>query len=191
MKRTVMRVCLSVLLAATVAAGCGQAAAPLENPMRLAVTDRNFLRKGIDDVLQGMFFEVEMPPRSEERIDTAPLVSAYPFEFWRPDTVGPRQHAESTLSTIRRKVTVSVTPTGTGSDVAVAVEKQRLSAPGSESSLVGQTYSLYGVSPTSMYRQDELEPPGGTWLDEGRDAELEQVILSRIYDRLGRPLPPS
>jgi len=173
------------------AAGCARQAARRDNPLPAPGLKVPEVTAVARQVLRDMQFDVINPDVAPGRVETHPVIGAQWFEFWRPDTVGPRQHAESTLSTIRRKVTVSVTPTGTGSDVAVAVEKQRLSAPGSESSLVGQTYSLYGVSPTSMYRQDELEPPGGTWLDEGRDAELEQVILSRIYDRLGRPLPPS
>jgi hypothetical protein len=197
MKRTVRRVCLSVLLAATVAAGCGQAAAPLENPMRLAVTDRNFLRRGIDDVLQGMFFEVEMPPRSEERIDTAPLVSAYPFEFWRPDARTEYDRIETALHTVRRTVTVTMKPaesaagskappgaSGAGTLVEVVVRKERVDLPtGPNATTVAESYGVFESRVKALDRFEQRWGADVRWIDHGRDPDLEQYILSRIRER--------
>jgi hypothetical protein len=107
--------------------GCGKPQPALDNPMPLSATDDNMIRANIKDVLQTMFFEVEQPPRTAERIDTYPLVSAHGPEFWRPDIRTFADWNESNIHTVRRTVTVFLHP------VAQPPEPPPMAEPGSDS----------------------------------------------------------
>ena len=85
----------------------------------------------------------------------------------------------------RRDVPVRVTPAPTGSQVAVKVDKDRLSAPGTSPASIGQTYDIYNLGKTDLARQDEFKETRYTWITDDRDDALEQVILERIQGRLG------
>ena len=102
------RYALPLLLLALFLPGCAQpkSAETIPNPMPTTVTDRDLLRRNIDDILQQMNFEVETPPRSPDRIDTLPLVDAYPLEFWRADGTTRDDVVENAFFTVRRTVTI-------------------------------------------------------------------------------------
>jgi len=101
----------ALILTLTVAlCGCGKPQPALDNPMPLTVTDDNLVRANIKDVLQTMFFEVEQPQRTPQRIDTYPLVSAYFLEPWRHDIHTRADYEESAIHTVRRTVTVFLHP---------------------------------------------------------------------------------
>lgn len=195
MKRIVaMRACAAVgaVWLALVASGCAQPAAEVENPLGLAAADRQAVRKATIDVLEEMYFEVERPPRSPGRVNTLPMVSAYPGEFWRPDTRTSRDKVESALHTVRRTVTVALgdgaggaASGGQGVTVAVEVRKERLSLPGSmDATSANEAYGVFSGSRKALGSYEEHWGRGQTWTDLGRDTALEQYILSEIRKKL-------
>jgi hypothetical protein len=187
-----MRRTLAGLLAVAAATLVGCTRAPearFPNPMALPSSDPATVEKVAQRVLVEMRFEILYPASKPGRIDTENLTGDSWFEFWRDDTVGSFQRVESSLYTIRRAVHVHVTPPpagSTGCQVAVKVDKERLSAPGTSPAGIAQAYDLFDPGKTSLARQDEFkESERYAWLPEGRDDALEQVILERIQGLLG------
>ena len=182
-----MRPVLSVLLfcAAMTAAGCATVASGrFSNPMTFTETDADTVEHVARRVLRELRFDIEYPESSEGRLATDSLTGASWFEFWRKDTVGAMQRLESSLHTIRRRATVSISPKDGGSQVFVKVIKQRKSAPGLGPETIGQAFNIYDAQDMELVRQSELAPTEYEWLDMGRDELLEQDILQRILTSL-------
>jgi hypothetical protein len=176
---------LLVVMAAAMA-GCVRAPdARFPNPMPLPSSDAATVEKVAERVLLEMHFEIVYPASKPGRVDTENLTGDSWFEFWRDDTVGNFQRVESSLHTIRRSVHVQVTPAPSGSQVAVKVDKERLSAPGTSPAGISQAYDIYNPRKTSLARQDEFKETRYTWVPKDRDDALEQVILERIQSHLG------
>ena len=183
-----MRRALAVLLLVTAAmlAGCARAPeARFPNPMALPSSDIATVEKVAERVLLEMNFEVVYPQSKPGRIDTENLTGANWFEFWRDDSVGSFQRIEASLHTIRRRVRMQVTPAPAGSEIAVKIDKERLSATGTSPSGISQAYDIYNPRKTSLARYDEFKETQFVWMSEGRDDDLEQLILERIQGRLG------
>ena len=178
----------AMLLPAT--AGCATRAMHLSNPLPLPGTSPETAEGLARRTLEGLQFELVYPEARPGHLETRPMVGASWFEFWRQDTIGSDQVLESSLHTIRRRAAVAVGPTEKGSEVAVTVVKERLSAPRQEPPPIGAGYSLYRSPSVPMDRPDELAAGRETWIEEGRDVRLEQEVLSRIYRQV-RPGVPS
>lgn len=186
MRSSATRTCLLTVLAvlALASPGCVQPTLS-ENPAQVAVTDLDLVRKTVADVLVNMDFEVEVPPRTPERIDTAPLVSAYPAEFWRKDTPTDYDRTESTLHTVRRTVTVHMRPAETRTEIEVEVRKERPSLPeGLDAKTANESYTVFRRERRALEAFEEHYGKGLTWQDYGRDSVLEREILTEILSRL-------
>jgi hypothetical protein len=185
------------------AAGCRPAAEPT-NPIIVASHDRLLIRQQITEMLEDMFFEVERPPRDPERIDTLPLVSAHPTEFWRPDVRTLEDKVESSLHTVRRTVTIFLrdpaqgeaspsapvaapaAPANSGLSIEVIVRKERLAIAGAlNATSAGDMYSVYSGRIRALEDYEAHYGVGETWVDHGRDAALEQYLLKHILKRIG------
>jgi hypothetical protein len=178
-----------VLVAASALGGCTRAPeARFPNPMPLPSSDPVTVEKVARRVLLELRFDILYPDTKEGRVATDPLTGAQWFEFWRGDTVTAADRLESSLHTIRRTATVTVTPGPRGSQVAVQVAKERLSAPGTSPQSVGQTYNLFSPSKTDLARQDEFKETYFAYVPMGRDDALEQKILEQIQAHLGPDL---
>jgi len=180
-------VVLSLVLPAAVT-GCSQTTVT-ENPLRVAVTDDAMVRAVATDVLEAMYFDVERPPRSPDRLDTLPLVSAYPAEFWRPDTRTAYDRVETALHTVRRTVVIHLRPDASGPDKGMLIEavvtKERLSLPEPlDATTVNEAYGVFSSRRTALETYESHWGQGTTWMDYGRDPELEYYILTRIRNRL-------
>jgi len=188
----IQRIGLAMVLAAAMAAGCARpAAAVRDNPEILAGISPDLVKKTALRVLMELRFTLEYPQMNPDRVTTEPLTGGSWFEFWRDDTVGSQQRAESSLATIRRTATVIVTPRDGGSQVLVKVTKQRLTAPNTAPQSIGESVNLYDRRETDLVRQNDLAPDRYQWLDKGRDQVLEQVILERIQGSLAATAPPA
>ncbi len=182
---------VSSALLAALSGGCARSAAAPGNPMTLPVGDRDAVREEVVEVLDAMHFDVERPPRSPERVDTRPLVSAYALEFWRPDVRTRRDRIETALHTVRRRVTVflrSVDSTGGKTKETTAVEvvarKERLYVEKPvDAKTVSDAYSVFRKGQGALHRFETEWGQRGQWADMGRDAELEHYLLSRIRQR--------
>ena len=182
-----MRRALSLLLlgSAVTAAGCATVASGrFSNPMTFTETDAETVEHVARRVLMELRFDIVYPEASEGRLATDALTGASWFEFWREDTIGRMQRLESSLHTIRRRATVSISPKDRGSQVFVKVVKQRKSAPGLGPETMAESFNIYGIEDTDLMRQNELAPTTYEWLDMGRDELLEQDILERILTGL-------
>jgi len=160
-----------------------------ENPMRVPITDDAMVRAVATDVLEAMHFDVERPPRSPDRLDTLPLVSAYPAEFWRPDTRTSRDRAESALHTVRRTVVIHLRPDASASDKGMLIEavvtKERPSLPRAlDATTVSEAYGVFSTRRKALETYEKHWGQDVEWMDYGRDPELEYYILTRIRNRL-------
>jgi hypothetical protein len=124
------------------------------------------------------------PEASEGHVTTQPMTGASWFEFWREDTRGQYQVAESSLQTTRRKASVSISPKDAGSQVFVKVVKFRKSAPDQMPQNIGSAFNIHDPEDTDLARQNELAPAEFDWVEMGRDGLLEQHILEQIQVRL-------
>jgi hypothetical protein len=168
-------------------AGCARVSEMrLANPMALTGADPATAEQVARRVLTEMRFPIEYPSARPGLVATGPLTGDSWFEFWRKDTVGSHQIAESSLHTVRRRVIVSVAPKGQGCEVLVRVAKERLSAPGVAPEQISGAVSLYDPRDSDLQRQDALAVTKYQWIDMGRDEALEQRILDRIQTALGR-----
>jgi hypothetical protein len=177
-----MKVAISLLVLVTVAAtGCVAApAVRLSNPLPLVSADPSTVEDAARRILVDMRFTLVQPSSRPGVVVTQPLTGDAWFEFWRDDTVGSDQRVESSLHTVRRVVTVTVTSQGGGSEVAVRVVKDRASAPGAAPENITLSLDLFNTSKSELVRQDELAASEYTWIPLGRDEALEQVLLERI-----------
>ncbi len=174
-----------LLIAAATAAGCATVASGrFGNPMTFAETDADTVEHVARRVLMELRFNIEYPESSEGRLATDSLTGASWFEFWRKDTIGRVQSLESSIHTIRRRGTVSISPKGEGSQVFVKVVKERKCAPGTSPDTLGETFNIFDTEDTDLMRQNQLEPTDYEWVDMGRDDLLEQDILERILINL-------
>jgi hypothetical protein len=181
-----MKAAIGLLLLVTAAAtGCVTApAVRMPNPMPLASTDPVTVENVAGRILTDMRFTLVRPSSRPGVLVTEPLTGDTWFEFWRDDTVGNDQRIESSLHTVRRVVTVTVTLQGGGSEVAVRVVKSRASAPGLAPENITYSLDLFDASNSELVRQDELVPSHYKWVPLGRDEALEQVLLERIKTTL-------
>jgi len=171
-----------LLAAAMAAGGCATVSeSRFPNPSPFADTDADTVEQVATRILMELRFEPVIPAKSKGHIETEPVTGASWFEFWRKDTIGRVQVAESSLHTIRRRATVSVSPKGGGSQVFVKVIKERASAPGTMPTSFGSTFSMHNLEDTDLTRRDALEETHYEWVRMGRDPLLEQYILERIH----------
>ncbi len=136
--------------------------------------------------------ELDFPParidRQRGEIVSAPTTSGQWFEFWRSDSRGGYQLLESSLHTIRRRVKVRVEPelaSAAASEPAemrvnVEVLKERFNAPTRQVTTASGALAIYNERlPTeeglrgAISRRDQ-------WVSLGRDALLEEYLLSEI-----------
>ncbi len=175
---------MGLAMAACWAAGCAAGQAHLENPARLGGGAPARAAEAAREVLRDLRFEPIVPPPEPGRIATRPMTSASWFEAWRQDTPTADARWEASFHTIRRRVDVNVAEADGGAEVAVTVTKERLALAGAGPGQAATAFSLYGSSSRDMERPDPVAAERLPWVDEGRDPELEQVILQRVRARL-------
>jgi len=176
-----------LMVLAGAAAGCTVPAAPrFSNPMVFTNAAPSQVEVAAERIVMELRFEIERPPAGPGRITTLPLTGASWFEFWRRDTRGAYQSVEASAHTVRRLVTVQVTPRDKGCQVLVKVDKQRLSAPNVMPDNIAESFSKYDPQDSELVRQNELSAKKYKWLDSGRDEVLEQYILEHIQLAVGR-----
>lgn len=185
---------ISLMMLATVAAlagaGCAREPAPPQNPARLPSAEPEQVRQAAREVLRDLYFEVEHPPRAAERIDTLPMTSAYPLEVWRNDVRTAQGWVETALHTVRRTASVIVQPEASAGGAPVTVEvvvrRERPVLPeGLDATTVNEAYHIFVTQQEALERFEQQWGRGITWVDYGRDPELEGYILNRLAERLG------
>jgi hypothetical protein len=134
-----------------------------------------------EGVLTDMHFEIEKFDTQAGYIRTQPLSGAQSFEFWRSDSVGGFNSAESDLQSIRRTVELNVSRQAGQMCINCNATAQRLSIASEQTS--GQSYKA-ASGQISMQKLGSRQKSNMTWTDLGRDNQLETEILKRIDKRL-------
>lgn len=135
-------------------------------------------------VLNRNHFQVARESRLEGIIETQYRAGSGIFEPWNSDSAGLASRVESTLQSIRRRVTVSVQPGENGKTLlSVRVDKELEDVPGlAANSEGGATF------PESTVMNRDLSQVVGQagesrWVSAGRDRRLEQQLVSEIRNR--------
>src|SRR5262249_2369128 len=132
------------------------------------------------------YFDGVQENRLARTIVTDPKVGATIFEPWYGDSVGFPERLESTFQTIRRFARVTLSPApGGGYAVKVEVRKQLEDLSKPERAAGGSRAVFDSDFPVNRVREivGPVPLPNG-WIDRGRDAKLEQVILARLRNEL-------
>jgi len=135
-------------------------------------------------VLNRNHFQVARESRLEGVIETEYRAGSGILEPWHPDSVGLASRFESTLQSIRRKVTIGVQPGDNGKTLlTVRVDKEQEDLPG-----LAANYEGGATFPESTVLSRDLSQVVGQtgasrWVSVGRDRKLEQQLISEIRYR--------
>jgi hypothetical protein len=135
-------------------------------------------------VLGEMHFAVEKLDSDAGYIRTFPLTGSQTFEFWRKDSVGSFNQAEADLHSIRRTVELNVIQQDGRLCLNCRVITQRLSLPQSQNTAGRELLAETRRSAQKLKFGSE-QKTNATWIDLGRDSQLETEILKRIEKQLG------
>lgn len=197
---------ISVIAAALLAgsAGCQAPPAP-DGPteMVLHVADYETFVDSTLTLLREFDFMPERVDRHSGRIVTAPTTGGQWFEFWRGDVRGPYQLFESSLHTIRRRVSIGIASAAGAESpnaeqqegepdeareagrageyrVTVQVDKTRYSAPERQVTTASGALGIYSERLPTTEGLRNARSVGEHWVPLGRDGPLETYLLSRI-----------
>lgn len=197
------RTCPTLLLGPTLVLGlalCGCAVAPagplvtLPNPVGMPAIDRDFFWDQLVDVVDN-YFEIEREQRvrlegdivTAGRIDTFPQTGATFLEPTRGDAANAYERLEGTLQSIRRLALVQVTPAAEGYLVEVAVYKELEDVSRPDHATSGSAIFRHDTTQRNLVEPVGQQPTNAGWIPLGRDAALEQRMLSQLLARLGVP----
>lgn len=132
-------------------------------------------------VLNRNHFQIGRESKLEGVIETNYRAGSSVLEPWHPDSVGLENRLESTLQSIRRKVTVNMQSNGTGTMlVSVRVDKEIEDLPGIAANYEGGA-TFNEAQPLNRDLSQVVGQSGPSrWLSLGRDPLLENKILSEI-----------
>jgi hypothetical protein len=136
-----------------------------------------------EQVLGEMRFAIEKLDSETGYIRTFSLSGAQSFEFWRKDSVGSFNHAEADLHSIRRTVELNISEQAGQLCINCRAITQRLSLPQSQNTTGREMLAETRRSAQKLKLSPE-QKTNATWIDLGRDNQLETEILNRIEKRL-------
>jgi hypothetical protein len=154
-----------------------------EERLCVPATTKAELMATAEGVLAGMHFEIEKLDAEAGYIRTRPLSGAQTLEFWRTDNVGALNRAEADLHSIRRTVELNVSEQAGKVCINCKATTERLSIPGEQTN--GQGYRAM-TGQKSIQKISREQKGNTTWLDLGRDSQLETEIMKRIEKRLAK-----
>ncbi len=189
--------------------GPGAPSTLLANPLRLPVADRDFAWDQLVAVIE-QYFRIEHEERvrmagdllTEGRIDTYPLIAATLLEPWHGDSVTFDDRLRSTLQSKRRRCYVRVIPEQASYLVEVVVLRELEDLPRPLMATTGaavfdkvngQDRVQPDVLPSLAQSPGAVNRPGpraGGWIPEGREIDLEQVMLAKMQARLSACVVP-
>jgi len=196
----------AAILASGLLAGCasrqfvgdaGPVLAALDNPMFVAVPDREFLWDQVVDTVDNYFRVArERRPRvigevlTEGQLETQPLVAATYLEPWREDSTLGFERLHATYQSIRRRALVRATPAQGGFLVHVEVLKELEDLSRPEDSPVSSTNLRHDGTFVRQNTGRVDSPATLGWIPLGRDKSLEQQILAEIRARTVQAAAP-
>lgn len=139
--------------------------------------------KTAENVLAEMHFAIEKLDVEAGFVRTYPLSGAQTFEFWRADSVGSFNRTEADLHCLRRTVELDIGEQAGQLCINCRATTQRLSAPAGQTA-IGQNHAIMSPRQRSLQKLGSEQKSNISWLDLGRDNQLETEILKRIESRL-------
>ncbi|MBI5866413.1 MAG: hypothetical protein HZB38_18235 [Planctomycetes bacterium] len=181
-----------------------RASGPTEEVVR--ITNRDVFIDRMLTVLRENDFRPQQVDRIEGVAIAGPSTSGQWFEFWRPDSQGLYQAAESSMHTIRRLAIVRLSPAEVSPEAAsqpdsptvasdemyrvnVTVEKSRYSAPERQLTTAAGGLAIYSSRLPTEEGLRNARSAGEHWVPLGRDPLLERWFLERIIVQ-AQGLPP-
>lgn len=194
--------------AALAAAGCAAPGEPTGDTFAmLRIPDVDAYLDHAITFLRQSDFPPERVDRVGATIVTAPVTSGQWFEFWRIDSQGPYQVLESSLHTMRRRVTVELVrqeaapdqrsesesepesgdvmssePPGDRYRLAVRVDKERYNAPQRQITTASGALGIYNERVPTNEGLRGARSRGDHWTPLGRDGLLEAYLLEKLCD---------
>jgi hypothetical protein len=173
---------IEVLAIIVFMAGCaGEKYVQTRDKACVQATTKTEATAAAEKVLAGMLFEIEKLDTEAGYIRTRPLAGAQTLEFWRKDSVGAFNRAEADLHSIRRTAELDVNEQDGRVCINCIVTTERLSVASERTS--GPGYRAAG-GPRSVQKLGREIRGETSWIDLGRDEQLETEILKRIESRL-------
>jgi hypothetical protein len=132
-------------------------------------------------VLHRNHFVIARESKLEGTIETEYRAGSSLLELWHPDSVGHDNRRESTVQSIRRKVTITFRQSGSGQVMmAVFVHKEIEDVPGPTATYEGgATFSESNVFNRDLDQVVGQASPS-RWLPRGRDSLLEGRLVAQI-----------
>jgi len=176
------------------ALGCTAPAKPTSSTvgrvMIETADDYDFLWDAVGSALRQHNFRLDRQDRLAGVITTYPETSASGFELWRHQPQPAYYWLESNLQTIQRSVTVHIKPEANNMahDVDVQVARYRYNLE--ERQVDNPALAMRTFSNAAPTTSGKLVKPSesGEWIPLGRDAQMEESVLSSILARYGQVL---
>ncbi len=154
----------------------------VDNPVWMP-SDPNNYGKVFENVLDivGDYFEISYANRYDGHIETFPRIAPGFEQIWKPGSPDAYQRLEATLQTIRHRGSVIIQPAEDGGffvQVTVFKELEDLSRP-----IRATAGAASFRTDITVERQFEVIDPSvyeSNWIPQGRNTELEQLILQRL-----------
>ncbi len=157
---------------------------PLANPMKVPSVDfETVWNKSVAVV--GKYFPIASENRLAGTIRTDSQMTGTLVEPWSADSATLRDRLEATLQTYRKFALVQIEPASTGGflvRVEVMKELEDVAKPVSQPAGRAVFYNDFPVNRTREIVGPVPAPIG--WIPQGRDANMEQLILSGIRSAL-------
>jgi hypothetical protein len=168
-------------------AGCGeQQQFKAVERICLPQGDKALAMRAAEDVLGRMHFDIAKSDAQLGIVRTRPLAGAQFFEFWRKDTVGCKNQLQSNLHSIRRTVELNISRQAQELCIGCCVHTERLNLPAcpvTSSARINRIFTTGSSSRQALKLDPELRKRM-TWVDLGRDTQLQTQILNRIKQQI-------
>ena len=189
MKKTSIIIAYALMTFALLLAGCAkeEQSAPVEQICSSGINKQQAMQAA-EDCLGDMHFAIEKADVEQGLIRTKALTGGQFFEFWRSDNVGSFNTAEANIQTIRRTAELKISEQAGQLCINCNVSVRRLNMPERQTASGSQAYRMFTKSRESMQslKLDSEQKKTASWVDLGKDTQLETEILKRIEQRIGR-----
>jgi hypothetical protein len=179
-----------IVLGGLLVALSGCSTGPMQSPEPVCIQSSH-IQSAMDSaekVLENMHFAIDKSDSKQGYIRTKPLTGAQMFEFWRKDTVGQFNTAESNIHTLRRTIEINFNRENETACAECVVTVERMSLPQREAagSSTTKASALFTRSSPSMQelKLDPAQQRGMMWIELGRDNRLEAEILNQLRAKL-------
>ena len=190
MNKPISQLLLTVFLAVFILTGCCAEPAQTTAGKICPAVDKHQAFSAAQHIIEDMYFVIDKADEEQGFISTRPLGAAQFFEFWRSDTVGSYNFAESNMQSITRIAEITITPNGHNVCIDCTVKVRRLSLPQRQANFATEVPCLFTKSDESLQRLrlNKDQKKDTRWVDMGPDARLQARILDRINKRLAKKM---